>query len=125
LALAKDSSATITATLGSSSQQQQIVVLTPVLTKIVVSPTKVIGSSTTAVTGGVQINSPAPASGLIIQLGSSDSNAVTVPSSVTIPGGKTNVTFKVTHKKVAKDESVTLAALLNNVNQTTTLLVGK
>lgn len=125
LALAKDSSATITATLGSSSQQQQIVVLTPVLTKIVVSPTKVIGSSTTAVTGGVQINSPAPASGLIIQLGSSDSNAVTVPSSVTIPGGKTNVTFKVTHKKVTKDESVTLAALLNNVNQTTTLLVGK
>ena len=124
-AVAKDAFATITASVGSSSQQVGITVLTPVLTKIVVNPTKVVGSSKTTVTGGVEINSPAPSGGLVIKLGSSDTTAVTVPDTVTIPSGKTTVTFTVGHKKVSKDETVTLGALLNNVNATTTLAVGK
>jgi hypothetical protein len=115
--------ATVTGTYGSSSAQGSLAVQPATLLSVAVSPTTVKGSATTAVTGTVSLSGIAPAGGLVIHLASSNTNAATVPATVTIPAGKATATFKVTHKKVTASTSVTLTATLGSTSKTTTLTV--
>ena len=63
------------------------------LKNVTVAASKVIGGGST--TGTVNLNAPAPPSGMTVNL-SSDNVAVSVPASVNIPWGATSVNFLVT-----------------------------
>ncbi len=116
--------ATITGTYLSSSQQASLTILPlPLLTSITVSPSSVVGSSSTPVVGSLTISGPAPAAGFVVKLTSSNTAAATVPASVTIPAGATSVTFAVAHKKVTASKSVNISGTLNGHSGSTTLTV--
>src|SRR5207248_5460054 len=74
--------------------------------------------SGTSVQGTVELNSMAPAGGLIVTL-SDNSSAVTVPASVTVPAGATSATFPVTTTAVTADTPATISATLGTTQSTT------
>jgi hypothetical protein len=73
--------------------------------------------------GNVTIDYPAPPSGVLLALASSDYNAASVPANVTVAPGGNSVSFTVTTKPVSVSTSVTITAQLNGINTTKTLLV--
>jgi len=113
-AVSGDSSATVTGSVGSSSQQVLVSILAPQLSNFTISPTSVKGGSTTAVFGTLTISSIAPSRGAIIEVTSSDKTLATVPGVVIVPAGQTQVKFKVTHKTVTKQSTVNLTATYQN-----------
>ena len=114
---------TVTATYGGVSQSATLTIQPAGLSAISVSPATVKGSATTAVTGTVSISGPAPATGLVVTLLSSNTSAATVPATVTIPSGKTSITFKVSHKKVTNSTAITLSGSVGQTTVSTTLTV--
>ncbi len=73
------------------------VVVLPSLTAVTVSPASVKGGISAA--GKVTLSSPAPQQGIVVTL--ADNSTITgVPSSVTVPAGKTSATFTVTSRIV-------------------------
>lgn len=91
------------------------------LSSVSVSPSSVIGGS--AVTGTVTLSAPAPASGSIVALSSSNAS-VTVPSSVTVQAGHSSATFTVNTLAVSQSASATITASLAGIVRTATLTVG-
>ena len=118
-----NSTATLTATLNSKSETASLSVQAPFLKSVSVTPASVKGSAATHVAGTVQISGIAPAGGLMVSLTSSNTSAAGVPASVTIPEGRSSVTFTVSHKKVATQSVVTITASLAGVQETTMLTV--
>ena len=106
--------ANITATLGSSTASGSLTITAPVLVSVTISPSTVKGSSMNPVKGQVTISGIAPTGGLVIQLSSSNSAAASGPSTVTIPAGKSIVGFVVSHKSVTVQTVVTFTATLNS-----------
>lgn len=88
----------------------------PLLTKLVFDKGLVQGGLT-PVTATVSLGDPAPASGAVITLASSDALATFFPAgaTVTIPAGSTSVTFAVATNVVAAAEVVTISASWNGV----------
>ncbi|HKW32115.1 MAG TPA: sialidase family protein [Candidatus Acidoferrum sp.] len=82
--------------------------------------TSVAGGSTA--TGTVRLNAPAPAGGTVVSLSSSKSSA-TVPSSVTVAPGFTNVTFTVSTSRVLCLNSAAISGSFSGVTQTANLAV--
>ncbi len=123
VAQASNTTAILTAKVGTSTQQASVTVVAPVLVSLAVSPTTVKGSATTVVTGTVTISSIAPTGGAVVKLSSTDTTGATVPVSVTIPAGKTTATFKVSHVKVTSQKSVTLSATYSGITKTATVTV--
>ena len=60
------------------------------LSSLAVSPTSVVGGASS--TGTVTLTAPAPTGGSVVSLSSANA-AVSVPASVTVPGGQTSATF--------------------------------
>ena len=115
--------ATVTAGLGTQTEQATLTVEPPVLETVKVAPATVKGSSGSPVIGTVTISGDAPGGGLPVSLTSSDPTIVTVPAVATVASGRTSVTFKVTHKTVTTTTDVTITATLAGVSVTTTLTV--
>ena len=88
----------------------------PALAGVSVSPASVVGGN--SATGTVTLTSPAPDSGILVGLSSTNS---TVPSSVTVTAGATTATFTVTTSGVASTTSAVITASYNDVTQTATL----
>jgi len=86
------------------------------LSAVSVSPASVVGGNSS--TGTVTLTSPAPASGIVVGLSSTNS---TVPPSVTVTAGSTTATFTVTTSPVASTTSAVITASYNGVNETATL----
>ncbi len=84
--------ATITASLGASSQQAMLTItpVPPDARLLFLNPSTVLTGRTS--TGTVTLTAPAPAGGLIVTLASA-STTVSVPASVTVPAGLTSATF--------------------------------
>lgn len=84
--------ATITASIGASSQQVMLTITPPVpdLRLMYFNPSTVIAGQST--TGTVVLTTPAPSGGVMVTL-SSAANSVTVPASVTVNAGMTTATF--------------------------------
>jgi len=78
-----------------------------VLFGVSVTPTGVMGG--TPVTGIVDLLGPAPTGGLVVSL-SSSSAAVTVPATVTVPGGAERATFAVVTRSVGTDTDASISA---------------
>lgn len=80
-------------------------------------------SSGASVQGTVTLASPAPSGGVSIDL-SSNSAAVTVPSSVTIAAGATSATFTATMGSVTSSQMVTITATYGTQSVDTTITVN-
>jgi hypothetical protein len=72
-----------------------------------VTPTGVMGG--TAVTGIIGLTAAAPAGGLLVSL-SSNSVAVSVPATVTVPAGADRTTFPIMTRTVGADADVSIVA---------------
>jgi probable HAF family extracellular repeat protein len=96
--------------------------LTPtVLSSLALNPTSVTGRQSSA--GTVTLNRPAPAGGLIVSLGSSNTSVATVPTSVTIAEGALSAGFTVKTKATTTDTSVTISASFGDETKDATLTV--
>jgi len=113
--------ATVTATQGTTSQTCTVSVLPSSLTSLTVSPTVVVGGSSTAVIGTVTLNGPAGTLGQVISLKSSNTADATVPGTVTIPAGATFATFPVTTFAVNNTVDVTITGTVGASSQSATL----
>ena len=123
LAVGSDVQVNIQGVLGAVAQQGSLTVRAVSLAALDIRPSTVQGSSNTVVTGTITLDGPAPASGLVIGLTSSQSTVVTVPSTVTIPAGQTSGTFTVGHYPMTAQLTVTITAKQGAVTRTATLTV--
>ena len=82
----------ITARHGAVSQSAVLSIQAPWVTQMSLSPSTVIGGSSS--TGTVTISGPAPSTGMVVSLTSSSLDA-TVPSSVKVLAGQTTATFTI------------------------------
>lgn len=114
---------TVSATLNGATKNGTITVIPPKLSAASVSPTSVVGSSTTKVVFKVTVNAPAPTGGLTVNLASNNSAVASVPATVTIAAGLKTASVTVTHTTVASNTSVILSASLNGITKNATLTV--
>jgi hypothetical protein len=88
---------------------------TPTLTSLSCSSASMTGSGTDSC--NVTLSGAAPAAGVTVTL-SSNSAAVTVPNSVTVPGGAVSAGFAATAAAVTTNQTATLAATASGTTQT-------
>jgi len=112
--------ATITATHASVSQSAVLTIDAPVLNGLSLNPTTVTGGSSS--TGTVTLNGPAPAGGLVVSLSSSSADA-TVPTSVTVPAGKTSASFTITTITYPGLVKATITARMGSVSEKAVLTI--
>lgn len=115
--------ATITATSGSTSVSTQLTILPPNLKSLLLFQRTVRGGY--RATGMVQINGPAPPEGTTVQLSSGTPEVATVPSSVTIRPGQTAARFTITTKKVTSSRIVAITATRGSVTLSRNLIVRR
>jgi Bacterial Ig domain len=92
----------------------------PALSSIMLNPSSVTGGASS--TGTVTLNGRAPSGGAVVTLTSSNTNAATVPSSITVAAGTTSTTFTVTTGTVGTSTPVTISGLYG-VTRSQTLTV--
>ena len=114
--------ATITGTQGTTSVSGQLTInpAAVTLTGVSLSPTTVLGGSSS--TGTVTLSGPAPTGGIVVTLASSYSKAA-VPSTVTVPTGASMGTFLVTTSGVQSNSTATITATFNGSSQTAVLTI--
>lgn len=86
------------------------------LNSIQISPTAIQSGKTA--TGTLTLSAPSGAGGVVVYLFSSNTAALTVPSSVTVPQGATSVTFTATAGKVTTNTSVAVTAFHAGIETT-------
>ena len=116
--------ATITASSGGATATAGLTVNTPSVKSIVITPSTVIGGSSTAVNATVTITRAAPADGLVVHLVSGTTSAATVPETATVPAGKTTVTFQITTLGVAAVTNVGILAKAGSATMQGSLTVN-
>ncbi len=113
-------SATVTATLGASSQTAAISLLAPVLVSIVACSPASLGQSAVS-TCTVTLTQNAPTGGTNVTLASNNTSLI-VPASVTVSAGATTATFSATAAAtIASNQSATVTATLGSSPQTATI----
>ncbi|MEZ0325474.1 MAG: hypothetical protein ACAH95_06180 [Fimbriimonas sp.] len=103
-----DTTSTIEAKLR-VSVTADVVVATPVVANLVANPTSIVGGSVTKLILTIKLNGNAPASGLQVSL-TSDDPSISVPATVTVPGGTNTLKLQVTHSAVSEERTVTITA---------------
>lgn len=113
-------SATVTATLGGSSQSAGVNLVAPVqISGVSCSPTSLGQSAVGNCT--VLLNQNAPAGGMTVMLASNNA-LLTVPAAVTVPAGMTSVNFNaMANASIPTNENATVTATLATGSQTVTL----
>ena len=96
---------------------------TPTLSALSISPTSVTGGSANA-QGTATLSAAAPSGGTVVTLSSNNTNAATVPASITIAAGATSGTFTVTSRPVTSSASVTISGASGGVTRSGTLTVN-
>ncbi len=100
----------ITASVGRSSRKVTLTVIPPSLVSLTLNPTSVQGGSSSK--GVITLSGPAPAGGIVVHLGSSDSRRAKVPASVTVAEGKSAASFTV-RTTAGSTTTVTITANYN------------
>ncbi|MGC8833145.1 MAG: dockerin type I domain-containing protein [Armatimonadota bacterium] len=103
----------ITASYDGVTKTAALTVSPPSLSSITINPSEVVGGS--SATGTVSLNGPAPLTGAVVALTSSNTNAASVPQQVTISAGQTQASFTITTKTVTKDVAVKITAFYGDV----------
>jgi hypothetical protein len=118
--IASNQSATVTATLGTSSKTATISLLVPVLVSAVACNPTNLGQSAVS-TCSVTLTQTAPVGGYNVTLGSNNAS-LTVPASVTVASGATTATFNATAAaSIASNQSATVTATLGTSSKTATI----
>ncbi|HZH98241.1 MAG TPA: hypothetical protein VEX38_04665, partial [Fimbriimonadaceae bacterium] len=84
------------------------------LSTLTVNPSTVKGGTNT--TGTVTLTNPAPAGGTVVNL-TSNSTALTVPATVTVPQGASTATFTITTARVGSTFTRTITASREGINR--------
>jgi hypothetical protein len=95
----------------------------PSLASLSLTPSTVRSGSSSQ--GTVTLSGPAPASGVQVNLLSSNTSVATVPVSVTVPAGASAATFAVQTRRVRTSTSVTVSASSGGITKQATLLVRR
>ncbi len=117
-----DKAVLITAMADGHSVVGSLVITQNKVVSLRLSPTQVVGGSTTDVTGTVTLTAAVNAD-TSVALASNDSSAASVPATVFVPAGQKAGTFTVDHHDVAATHSVTITASKPNTSATATLTV--
>jgi len=114
-------SATITATLNGSSMTSPTLTATSAvaLASLSLSASSVVGGN--PVTGTVTLTGAAPAGGAVVSLSAGD--PVTVPASVTVPGGSASASFMATTRGAGGTIPATITASYGGGSKSATLSV--
>jgi hypothetical protein len=125
-AVASSTSVAISATYSGATKTASLTVTpaTPpssTLSSLTLNPSSVIGGAQFS-TGTVTLSGPAPAGGAQVML-SSNNGAASVPSSVIVPAGASNATFRVNTSVVLVSTSATISASYNGTTRTADLSV--
>ena len=115
-----DTVVTITGSSFGSSASGTLTVESPIATTISFSPASVVGGVSS--TGTISLSGPAPSTGLQVAL-SSNKTAVTVPASITVPAGATEVTFNALTAAVSANSTATITGTIGARTATGTLTV--
>ena len=115
-----DTVVTITGSSFGSSATGSLTVESPIATTISFSPASVVGGVSS--TGTISLSGPAPSTGLQVAL-SSNKASVTVPATITVPAGATEVTFNALTAAVASNTSATITGTIGARTATGTLTV--
>ncbi len=121
-AVAVNSSAKITASLGVTEIGITIKITAPVISALTVDPTSVVGGASS--TGTVTLATPAPSTGLTLALHSGASSAA-VPASVAVSAGATSATFTITTKPVTGKEVANVTAKGPTNTKSASLTINK
>jgi len=119
-AVSAQKTVTISAALNGLSQSAQLTITPPTLISLTLSPASLIGGRSSI--GTVKISSAAPVGGLVISLSSSLASA-TVLKTVTIPPGRTSMTFYIKTKAVSSNTSTTITATQGSTSKAAVLTI--
>jgi hypothetical protein len=125
-AVTTSTSVTISATYGGVTKTAVLTVTpaplpAPTISSLTLNPSSVMGGLQFS-TGTVTLSGPAPAGGAQVMLASSN-GAASVPSSVIVPAGASNATFRVNTSVVLVSTSATISASYNGATRTADLSV--
>jgi trimeric autotransporter adhesin len=121
IAVASKASVSISGIYRSVTKTVTLAVNAAVLTSVRLSPTSVIGGTSSM--GTVTLTGPAPTGGAVVALTSSKTTAATVPANVTVLEGSTSATFVVTTKAVSRSTKATISASKGTTTYKVTLTV--
>ncbi len=110
---------TLSATLG-GIVTGTLTVLPPDLTGLTFAPSSVKGGTNSV--GTITLSAVAPAGGTVVNL-TKNNAAVSVPASVSVPGGAKSATFTVSTTPVSADTGVTITAIYGATTTTGTITV--
>jgi subtilase family protein len=110
-----------TAAVGDSPSSQSSSPSSPTPFSLTLNPTSVNGGN--ASTGEIILTGPAPSSGIVVSLSSSNTSLATVPPSMTISAGSTMAAFQVQTTTTASSATVTISASNSGQTQTASLTV--
>ena len=105
---------------GSRRFNAQAASATPSLSAVSVSPTSIVGGSSSQ--GTVTLTGAAPSGGAVVALSDNSASAAT-PASVTVPAGATSASFTITTSSVSASTAVTITGSFGGVTRTATLTV--
>ena len=111
----------ITATANNVRRVAVLTVRSAAVASVQVTPSTVLGSQSAV--GRVNLTTPAPDGGLVVDLTSSNTNVI-VPTTVRIAAGETFATFDLQTKSVIAQAVATITATFNGASRTTTLTVN-
>ena len=120
-AVGTSTTATISASVAGLSQTAPLTITPAVLSSFTVSPTSVVGGISSI--GTVTLNGPAPTGGTAVTLSSGSSSALP-PTTVTVPAGKTSVTFGIQTVQVDATTTATLSAGLAGTTLSASLTIN-
>jgi trimeric autotransporter adhesin len=93
----------------------------PQLSSVTLNPSTVTGSKAADAT--LTLSGPAPASGVVVNLSSSNTAAATVPAKITVPGGVASKTFKVATSAVSSNATANINATYDGLTRAAALTV--
>ena len=119
--VAADTSLTISATSGNSTQTAALTVQAPALASLKLTPVTLVGGNSSVATA--TLNGPAPSSGVSIAVSSNNPSIAAPTSNITVAGGSSSGTATITTQGVATSTPVKISATLRTVTKAATLTV--
>jgi len=119
--VAAATSVTVSASYGGITKTAILTVNPVALSSVTLSPGALVGGVPSS-NNWVYLSAPAPSTGAVVTLSSSDASA-SVPAAVTVAVGATSAKFNITTSSVAAATSVTISAAYGGVTKTATLTV--
>jgi len=95
----------------------------PKVSSLGLKPSTVVGGAKS--TGTVRLSAAAPAGGAVVTLTSSKPARALVPSSVTVPAGKSSATFSISTARATAGSSAVISATLGGATKTATLSIKR